>query len=347
MTSFYSTPRLDGQYTRQGIKAPYTRAYESDSLRARKSVESVLGTDIRPDQKNVKDILISAGAWFETAKTDIHFDTKINGLQQTASHKGIIRTDTGDLLGLHGTGYQDVKIQDIEYILETLSEKMTISNVLTMNKGARLYVTATVDENEVTTGDTIRRQLHLYNSHDGSTALGCFFSDRRMICMNELGVFTGSTASAAISQGQGLKMRHTRNVRNFAHSLVKRIDIENQRFEQSIQDYRLMANTGFKKGDAEKILLKVYGDKIKKDQDYTDLKEYAPIQTLVSTGTGVELCKGATMWRFYNALTEYETHISGTAKKNRKEIKFNSKYHGITKTRINKARETVLEMCAA
>ena len=108
-----------------------------------------------------------------------------------------------------------------------------------------------------------------------------------------------------------------------------------------------MANTGFKKGDAEKILLKVYGDKIKKDQDYTDLKEYAPIQTLVSTGTGVELCKGATMWRFYNALTEYETHISGTAKKNRKEIKFNSKYHGITKTRINKARETVLEMCAA
>ncbi len=115
--TFYSTPSLDGQYTRQGIKAPFTRAYESDSLRARKSVESVLGTDISPDQKNVKDILTSAGAWFDTAKTDIHFDTKINGLQRTASHKGIIRTDTGDLLGLHGTGYQDVKIQDIEYIL--------------------------------------------------------------------------------------------------------------------------------------------------------------------------------------------------------------------------------------
>ena len=348
MTSFYSTPRLDGQYTRQGIKAPFTSAYESDTLRARKSVESILGTDIKPDQKNVKDILTSAGAWFDTAKTDIHFDTKINGLQRTASHKGIIRTDTGDLLGLHGTGYQDVKIEQIAEILETLSDKMTISNVLLMNNGARLYVTATVDENEVTTGDTIRRQLHLYNSHDGSTALGCFFSDRRMICMNELGVFTGSTASAAISQGRGLKMRHTRNVRQFAASLVKRIDIENQRFEKSIQDYKLMANTAFKQGDAEKILLKVYGDKINdKTRTYTDLKEYSPIQRIVNTGTGVELCKGATMWRVYNALTEYETHFSGTAKKNKQEIKFNSKYHGITKTRINKARETVLEMCAA
>ena len=345
--SFYSTPSLDGQYTRQGTKAPYTRAYESDTLRARKSVESVLGTDITPDQKNVKDILTSAGAWFNTEKTDIHFDTQINGLQRTASHKGIIRTDTGDLLGLHGTGYQDVKIQDIEYILESLSDKMTISNVLTMNNGARLYVTATVDENEITSGDTVRRQLHLYNSHCGSTALGCFFSDRRMVCMNELGIFTGSTASAAISQGQGLKMRHTRNVRNFAHSLVKRIDIENQRFQESIQDYKLMANTAFKKGDAEKILLKVYGDKINdKTRTYQDLKEYAPIQRLVNTGTGVELTNGATMWRFYNALTEYETHFSGTAKKNKQEIKFNSKYHGVTKNRINKARESVLELCA-
>ena len=107
-----------------------------------------------------------------------------------------------------------------------------------------------------------------------------------------------------------------------------------------------MANTEFKAGNAKEILLKVYGDKIKQGQDYTDLKEYAPIQRLVNNGTGVELCKGATMWRFFQGLTEYETHFSGTAKKNKQEIKFNSKYHGITKTRINKARETVLSLCA-
>ena len=113
MTAFYETAQLDGQYVRQGVSSPYTRAYQSQALKVRKSVESILGTDIKPDQKNVKDILTSAGAWFDTAKTDIHFDTKINGLQRTASHKGIIRTDTGDLLGLHGTGYQDVKIEQI------------------------------------------------------------------------------------------------------------------------------------------------------------------------------------------------------------------------------------------
>ena len=88
MTSFYSTPRLDGQYTRQDVRAPYTRSYQSDRLRARKSVESILGTDIKPDQKNVKDILTSAGAWFDTEKTDIHFDTQIDGLRKTNTHKG-------------------------------------------------------------------------------------------------------------------------------------------------------------------------------------------------------------------------------------------------------------------
>ena len=51
MTAFYSTPQLDGQYTRQDVRAPYTRGYQSDRLRARKSVESILGTDISPDQK--------------------------------------------------------------------------------------------------------------------------------------------------------------------------------------------------------------------------------------------------------------------------------------------------------
>ena len=86
--------------------------------------------------------------------------------------------------------------------------------------------------------------------------------------------------------------------------------------------------------------------KIKKDQNYTDLKEYAPIQRLISTGTGVELCNGATMWKFYNALTEYETQFSGTAKKNKNEIKLNSLYHGVTAQRINKARKACLALCS-
>ena len=96
MTAFYETAQLDGQYIRQGSSSPYTRAYQSQALKVRKSVESILGTDIKPDQKNVKDILTSAGAWFDTEKTDIHFDTQIDGLKKTNTHKGIIRTDTGE-----------------------------------------------------------------------------------------------------------------------------------------------------------------------------------------------------------------------------------------------------------
>ena len=356
--SFYSTPSLDGQYTRQDVRAPYTRGYQSDRLRARKSVESILGTDISPDQKNVKDVLISAGAWFDTEKTDIHFDTQIDGLKKTNTHKGIIRTDTGELLGLHGKVYQDVKIQDIEYILDSLKEKMTISNVLLMNNGSRLYVTATVDENEVTSGDTIKRQLHLYNSHDGSTSLGVFFTDKRMACMNELGLFTGSHAKTAIENGQGLKMKHTANVRRFAHSITRRLDLENQRFKQSIDEYKLMSNTAFKAGDCEKILLEVYGDKINnktiqdhkyatpREKTYRDLKEYRDIVNLTQYGQGLSLTNGETVYKFFNAVTEYETHFSGTAKKNKNEIKLNSLYHGVTAQRINKARKACLALCS-
>jgi len=75
MTAFYSTPQLDGQYTRQDVRAPYTRGYQSDRLRARKSVESILGTDISPDQKNVKDVLTSGAHGLTLKKqtfTSIH-----------------------------------------------------------------------------------------------------------------------------------------------------------------------------------------------------------------------------------------------------------------------------------
>ena len=201
--------------------------------------------------------------------------------------------------------------QDIEYILDSLKEKMTISNVLLMNNGSRLYVTATVDENEVTTGDTIKRQLHLYNSHDGSTSLGVIFTDKRMACMNELGLFTGSHAKTAIENGQGLKMKHTANVRRFAHSITRRLDLENQRFKQSIDEYKLMSNTAFNAGDCEKILLEVYGDKINnktiqdhkyatpREKTYRDLKEYRDIVNLTQYGQGLSLTNGETVYKFF------------------------------------------------
>jgi hypothetical protein len=45
-------------------------------------------------------------------------------------------------------------------------------------------------------------------------------------------------------------------------------------------------------------------------------------------------------------VTEYETHFSGTAKKNKNEIKLNSLYHGVTAQRINKARKACLALCS-
>ena len=105
-------------------------------------------------------------------------------------------------------------------------------------------------------------------------------------------------------------------------------------------------------------LLKFYGDKINnktiqehkyaepRPKTYRDLKEYRDIVNLTQYGQGLSLTNGDTVYKFFNAVTEYETHFSGTAKKNKNEIKLNSLYHGVTAQRINKARKACLALCS-
>ena len=70
------------------------------------------------------------------------------------------------------------------------------------------------------------------------------------------------------------------------------------------------------------VIIGNYGDKINnktiqdhkyatpREKTYRDLKEYRDIVNLTQYGQGLSLTNGDTVYKFFNAVTEYETHFS-------------------------------------
>ena len=125
-----------------------------------------------------------------------------DGPIESREHCSIVRSDTEQLLGIHGAGYTPVQNNALINLLDYLREDIEIENVLSIRDGRKVFATASIKaEGEVLPGDRVRRYIHAFNSFDGSSGFGVFFSDVRLRCANQLTYLTGKAASTASRAG--------------------------------------------------------------------------------------------------------------------------------------------------
>lgn len=318
-----------------------------------------LGTMI-PERVSAYEAFRIADLAWEVEKRPV-FYMGADGPVESPEHCSIVRRDTEGCLGIHGSGYTPVQNQALINVLDYLREDIKIENVLSIRGGRKVFATASIAcEGEVLPGDRVRRYIHAFNSFDGSSGFGVFFSDVRLACANQLNYLTGRGMSAALSEGAGLRMKHTASVTAFAEKLPHMIDLQRRAFDTSLAELRSLTELQLTPELAKRILESTYADKLatpikdketgaKRDRTLADLPEIGKIRSHYSGGTGLGFdipgVRG-TAYGMFQAITQFETHDTGRSKDaiERARTRLESLWGGQSAKRIDRAREACLAL---
>ena len=356
MTRTYETDRVSLAYMASPV-AVYGR-YRDRGYQAR-PITDQLGTMV-PDNVSATEAFRLAGLDWTADKRPLTYMGQ-DGPVESRDHIAIVRSDNDGLLGIHGTGYTPVQHTAMINLLDYLREDIKIESVLSIRDGKKMFATANINtEGEVVPGDTVRRYLHLFNSHDGSSGFGVFFSDVRLACANQLAYLTGKACGSAVDSGAGLRRKHTASVSEFARSLPQLINLERRTFAQSLEEMRSLASVNLTPEIARRVLESTYADRLatpvtdrhtgqKRARTIADLSEVETIRSHYSGSTGygtkMEGVTG-TLYALFNSITQYETHDAGRSRNetDRARARLESLWGGASAKRIDRAREACLAL---
>lgn len=275
------------------------------------------------------------------------------------SSKALVREDNGHVLQVTTKSYTPVQNDRLQYLFEYLREDVVLDNIVVLRGGRRVFVSASIGvEGEVVAGDKVKRYIHAFNSFDGSSAFGVFFTDVRMFCTNQFRYISGKGSRQAAAEGRGLHMKHTSNVRQFAERLPELIDIQNKTFSQDLAKLRPLTTLKLTPEMAQHVLTETYKDRLavpitdkttkaKRPRVLTDLPELDTIRSHYKGNTGIAIDPSdRSVWNLFQAITQYETHDSGRAKDEltRARARLESLWGGAASTRIERAATACLAL---
>jgi hypothetical protein len=323
-----------------------------------------------PENASASEAFALAGLNWTAEKHDALYSPDGITIKRATDHCSIVRSDTGDLLGIHGAGYTPLQHNAIINLLDYLREDIRIESVLNIRQGRKVVVSAALKlQDEVVPGDRIRRYIHIFNSYDGSSAfgsqrrqLGVMFSDRRLRCANELHFITGRAFHNAVAEGNGPRARHTVNVEWFARSLPDLINLQQQSFHQRIWEMQDMAAKPCTIEMTRSILEQTYADRLatpvherngtNRPRHLGDIRDFETIMSHYQGQTGYGINDdarpiGGTVYGLYNAITQFHTHDAGrkTDTTEHARARLESLWGGPSAARMEKAYQACLAAC--
>jgi phage/plasmid-like protein (TIGR03299 family) len=205
--------------------------------------------------------------------------------------------------------------------------------------GRRIWVLAKLhrDPLVIAPGDEIEKFILLSHSHDGSMAVRVGFTPVRVVCANTLAMAHGMTASTLI------RCKHTRDIHHNLDNIRATMNLANQEFEATAEQYRLLARRSINQADLRRYVHKVLGvqdDERPSTRTKTVLEE---VLALCEAGKGNDqVAVRGTYWSAYNGVTEWLSYQRGRSPANR----LNSLWFGDSAAMNHKALQTALEMAA-
>ena len=358
MTTTFHNNSVSQAYARDGKGPMVYGKYKEAGYKVEPLIDK-LGTRITENVSGTEAFRIAGLDW--TAEKRAAFFMGEDGPILAPDHCSVVRSDNGQLMQIAGKGYTPVQHTSIAELFNFLSGEIEIENVLSIRGGRKCYATASIKiEDEVVPGDRVKRYLHAFNSHDGSCSFGVFFTDVRLACANQLGMLTKRESSNAVASGQGLRMKHTKSVLEFAKNLPQLIDLERQSFRKSITELRDLTGVPLTAELTKRVLEVTFADKLatpikdkqtgdKRDRVLTDLPEFGQIREHCYGGTGLGMDMDGvrgTLYGLLNGITQNQTHDGGKSKDSteRNRARLESLFGGAASKRINAAREACLAL---
>ena len=209
---------------------------------------------------------VSASEAFRMADADFKVDKVVSTYQHNGEtrvddeHCHLVREDTGVSLGVMSSNYTPVQNDALILLFDYLRENVEIDNILTIRGGKKVFVSLAATSRAKSPQVTRSVATHAFNSFDGSSAFGVFFSDVRLQCANQINYLCNKGANRAKQEGAGMVMRHTASVTRFAEALPRLINVEQQKFETDLQALRPLTTLRLNSEQAKAVLEHTYSD---------------------------------------------------------------------------------------
>lgn len=273
-----------------------------------------------------------------------------NGRSKIKTAKAFFRRDQdGNYNELAVVGPRTTPLQNrnafefFKPFLETKSAALHTAGAL--DEGRRVWVLAklALPNSKICNGDEIEKHVMLSNSHDGTLAVRVGFTPIRIVCANTLAMAHSSKASKLI------RIRHSKHVSKNVEAVRDIMDLTNQEFDATDQQYQALANKGINQSDLNKYIKKTMKmkekdelatrtenifndilnkfernmfakqeekelvDKMIESQHRADTAALDMILENMENGRGVSEVPAArgTWWQAYNAVNEYLNHEKG------------------------------------
>jgi phage/plasmid-like protein (TIGR03299 family) len=191
------------------------------------------------------------------------------------------------------------------------------------------------DSFELFKGDVIDSYLLFSNFHKYGFSTDVRFTPIRVVCNNTL------TMAHHNGESQLMRVKHSANIEENMKSVFEIMNLANNAFETTLEQYRLLANKEINSKDLEKYIKLVF--KLDEDKENAGKRLLNNIIPLFEQGRGNDMkeIKG-TYWAAYNSISEYLQY----EKKGDEQVRLNNLWFGTSKTTLERALETAVKLVA-
>lgn len=247
------------------------------------------------------------------------------------------------VLGVVGPNYTPLQnIKAFEFFQPFLdSELCELDTAGSLRGGENVWVLARIKNgiSEIVKDDAIERYLLLSNNHSGLSACRVSLTPIRVVCWNTL-----SMAHNSKSGSKFIRLKHTSKIEKNLEDVREIINLANNEFEATLEQYRLLTRKGISPADLRKYIKIILKTEEDDNQISTRMKnKIEEFEFLFEMGKGNNLpeTKG-TWWAAYNAVTEHFSHFSGR----NKETRLNNLWFGPNQKLNQFALETAIGLSA-
>ncbi len=272
-----------------------------------------LGTELT-DPATARETIDTAGLNFTVLKIPLTQAMKPNHATDLSLVRwATVRTDTGDVLGNVGAGYEPIQNREAFTFFDSLvaANKAIYETAGALGRGERIWILARLPGFiKVHGNDIVGKYLLLSNSHDGSSLVRVKLTPIRVVCNN--------TLTAALQGAGEVHIRHTSNAAEDLKQAQALLGLSNDLYVQLEAIFNRMALTRI----SDKQLLDYVRALVPDNEEAEDNVKPEGIRNafleLYASGQGADLARG-TLWGAFNCVTEYTDHVMGDNPKARLE----------------------------
>lgn len=233
------------------------------------------------------------------------------------NRKAVVRSDSGDVLGVVGNSYVPVQNYQAFGFLDAVvaDGSLRYHTAGALGKGERVWMLAKLPDDIRVKGsdDVTEKYLLLSNSHDGSSALRVYFTPIRVVCANTLAIAERN------GRGQGISIVHKGDLAAKVRQAQEVLGLSKRFYDDVEAQINRLASHFPSLRQLEEYFRQVYPDSPDGESSRTRNVRQEMLR-LFEHGIGHDMPEiRHTTWTALNAVTEYVDHHRSTRGKTAEE----------------------------